>query len=196
VNVLETTFAGAFLGLIGSDGREVDDAGYGRQRLHFKISEDRADLSDPVRFGPWRQGNEQVAGWVIYGAGGEIIDCGPLLAPRWPLAGDEIIYSASSIRAAALGDILGATFVFMPSGFVAVTPPTPTIGFSPLVGYAEPEELARPFWLPKRRWAFMPENPWLDSLKSVTLPPVDVGAKEYLRSFVIEAMLGVGVIEV
>lgn len=193
--LLTDIFAGTLLALIGPDGREVDDAGYGRQRLNFKIAEDRAELGEPVRFGPWRRGNDQVSAWVIYDANGEIVDCGPLLAPRWPLAGDEIVYPASSIRAAALGDLLGATFVFMPSGFVAVTP---TGGVpSSLVGYAEPEELIRPFWLPKRRWAFMPENPWLDSLKGwrERLPAVDVGAREYLRSAVAEALLGIGALE-
>ncbi len=195
MSLLETVFDGTFLALIDSDGHELDDAGYRRQRLQFKISEDRAELSSPVRFGPWRRGNDEVAGWVIYDPDGEIVDCGPLLSPRRPMAGDEIVYPVSSIRAAGLGDVLGATFVFMPSGFVAVSPPTPPVGFAPLVGYTEPEELVLPFWLPKRRWAYMPTNAWLDSLKSVTLPPVDVGAKEYLRSFVIEAMLGIGAVE-
>ena len=191
--ILSHIFAGTFLALIDADGHEVDDAGYSRQRLSFIFANDRAELRKEVRFGPWKRRSGCLRGWVIYDATGEVVDCGHLAYPRSPLPGDEIIYA--SIKAAALGDILGATFVFMPSGFVAVAPPTHHGGN--MVGYEEPEEAVRPYWLPKRRWAYLPENPWLDSLKGwrERLPAVEVGAREYVRSAVAEALLGIGAVE-
>lgn len=195
MSLLDTIFGETFLALLGPDGREPDDVGYRRERLRFDISDDRAELSEPVRFGPWRGKSEGISGWVIYGGDGLVVDCGLLTRPRTLFAGDELIYGASSIRAAGLGDVLGATFVFMPSGFVAVAAPAHHGGS--VVGYAEPEEYREVFWLPKRRWPSIPESAWPKSLKSVgeILPAMDVGAVEYVRSALAEALLGIGGLE-
>lgn len=195
---LRTIFADCRMGLVHTDGREVDDAGYVRQPLPFKFGEDHADLADAVRFGPWRASYRgAVAGWAIYDAGGNVLDAGPLAFVRFPLAGDEIVFPAHSIRSAAVGDILGITCVFMPSGFAVGVPPAPTDHPGGYVGYPEQEQQVVPFWLPKRRWTFIPEGTWRHDLagwrERVIVP--DVGAKEYQRSALAEMLLGIGSVE-
>lgn len=169
-------FDGAWLGLLAADGREPDDAGYRRQRLDMRSGSNRR----MIRFGPW-QGAGPLESWVIFDSRGDLLDAGSLRTPRWMTHGDTITYRPSSIRSAAIGDVLGITCVFMPSGFaVGVVPPAPSLPIGTLIaGYPDQEELLLPFWLPKRRWSYMPEA-LIAQVKGwrTRLPAVDVGADE------------------
>lgn len=189
MTLLADIFADAFLALLDGGGREVDDPGYQRQRLPFNFSEDGADLAQSVRFGPWRK-QADIRAWVIYDAAGQVLDCGPLIRPRTCFPGDEIVYGPGSIKAAALGDLLGATFVFMPSAAVVVAPPAGGGGGN-MVGLEMAE--VRPWWLPKRRWEYAPEDPWRQRVKA--LPQPQTRAVEYQRSSVAEALLGIRAVE-
>lgn len=112
---------------------------------------------------------------------GEILDAGELKRQRHLRPGDRLVFRHGAIKAAAVGDVLGITCVFMPSGFGAgVAPPVTAVPGGYLGGtlgdfaYAGQEErIPRIFWLPKRRWAEMPKA--LDGWqKRLTRPPVGV----------------------
>lgn len=141
--------------------------------------------------------------WAIV-RDGQILDEGPLAKSHLIHPGDRIIFPKGSIKSAAVGDILGITCVFMPSGFAVGIPPavqTPGDTLGGTLGdfaYANQEGVARPFWLPKRRWQEMPR--YIDEYgqwqKRLYAPVVRREHGEVLTDYVNPAVVGmVGVHE-
>jgi len=180
--------------LLCEDGSEDSDAYYYAHELYMTDGvNDRA-----VHFGPWHRSrpyNEPLVGWVIKNADDEVIDAGMLSRPRRPRRGDSVIFPRGSIKSAMVGDVLGVTGVFMPSGFAVGVPPAVTLvssGGGVMADFAYPEQQELPFWLPKRRWRELSQDDAADAAMSDTgysmirgwrqrLTAPDTGIKEVLR---------------
>lgn len=178
----------------------VDSLGatYGERDLVMgKLLHDGTLPNDPLTFGPFLGGEGPLVGWIIT-KNGLLIDAGELTRPRTPKRGDRVIFTRGSIKSAAVGDVLGITCVFMPSGFAVGVPPpatnAPATGGGPFA-YAEMTQLPWIFWLRKRRWDQMPRilgeyGTW----KSRLVKPEGVGARESYRSRQQEQLIAAGVL--
>lgn len=143
-----------------------------------------------IQFGPFK-GSATVGEWALLDAQDEVLDSGPLSRSRHVRRGDRLLFPRGSVKAAAVGDVLGITCVFMPSGFaVGVVPPASTQLPGDALGgtlgdfaYAGQDErvTARPFWLPKRRWAEMPRLLGELGIWQKRLSRPEVGVREQVR---------------
>ena len=150
-------FAGAKLALVGQD-----DADPFCVPLPIFFGEDGAN-DRPLQF--TFKDADLISEWALLGADDTILDSGKLTRERRVGRGDRIVFPRGAVKSAIIGDLLGITAVFMPSGFVVGVPPVTakppggelggTLGDFAYAGQDE-RPAALPFWLPKRRWNEMP----------------------------------------
>lgn len=144
-------FAGAKLALVG-----MDDADPYCVPLPVFFGEDGAN-DRPLQFGPFKA-SDLIEEWVLIAADETILDSGPLTREREVQRGDRVVFPRGAVKSAIVGDLLGITAVFMPSGFVVGVPAKPVTasGGGPFAYAGQVEVAPWVFWLPKRKWDEMP----------------------------------------
>lgn len=151
--------------------------------------------NDALLLGPWT--GMRVTHWAIT-KGGEVLDSGELRKPHVMRPGDRMAFPRGSIKAAAVGDVLGITCVFMPSGFAVGVPPPATAAAATGGGpFAYDGQIGMPwiFWLPKRKWDEMPklineQGQWQKRMRDVP----DTGVHETVRRSVVQQLIAAEVI--
>lgn len=159
-------FAGAMLALYTAGG-ECADPSY--RPMPVSMPDGMNDR--PVQFGPWRGDEAGITGWALLVSDGGVLDSGLLAKRRNVKRGDRVVFPRGAIKSAVVGDLLGITAVFMPSGFAVAVPR----GGGGAAAYPEQQVYPTVFWLPKRRWQELPRTvDYLEWRKRLGTPEVGV----------------------